>query len=194
MILFSENGAVCFILLPPASEGWGKVLFSVCQSTLMGGYPISGPAGYPISGLGRGVPHPRSGQGGYPIPGLDGGVPHPRSGWGEVTQPRSGQGGTPTQVWTGGYPNPGLDGGVPHPRSGWGVPHPRSGWGGTPWDRVPPDLEWGTPQTWDGVPPTWDGVPPQHGEHLLRLRGGRYASCVHAGGLSCLFYSHAESS
>ena len=37
-----------------------------------------------------------------------------------------------------------------------------------------------------GTPPPWlDGVPPHHSEHLLR--GGRYASCVHAGGLSCSF-------
>ena len=89
--------------LPPASEGWREVIFSVC-SHLRGG-------GYPISGLGRGVPHPRSRFWGYPIPG-------------------PGSGGTPSQVW-----------GVPHPRSGgtpsqvrggspsqvWGVPHPMSG-------------------------------------------------------------------
>ena len=27
--------------------------------------------------------------------------------------------------------------------------------------------------------------PPRNSKHLLRLRSGRYASCVHAGGLSC---------
>ena len=105
------------------------------------------------------------GEGGYPIPGLA-------------------RGGTLSHVWWGG---------VPHPRSG-GLPPSRPG--------VPPNLRWGTPQTWDGVPPqtwdgvtprTWDGVPPwtwdgvlppppQHSEHLIR--GGRYVSCVHAGGLS----------
>ena len=51
--------------------------------------------------------------------------------------------------------------------------------GGGTWS-TPPDLEWGTPQTWDGVPPqdlglgtppqtwdwvplTWDWVPPRPG-------------------------------
>ena len=71
-------------------------------------------------------------------------------------------GGTPLQVWMGGI--------------GWGTPYPRL-------DGVPP------PRL-DGVPlcPGLDGIPPpphqetdQHNEHLLR--GGRYASCVHAGGL-----------
>ena len=47
-------------------------------------------------------------------------------------------------------------------------------------------------QAWRGYPPCprLDGVTPlphqetdQQSEHLLR--GGRYASCVHAGGLSC---------
>ena len=97
-------------LLPPASEGWGKVIFSVC-------------------------PHL---QGGYPVPGLDGG--------------------TPSQVWTGGYPI--LLMGV-------------------------------TPIQDQDRGPRLDGVPPplpnhetdQQSKHLLRVR--RYASCVHAGGLSC---------
>ena len=53
-----------------------------------------------------------------------------------------------------------------------------------------PDLEWGTPpRPGTGYHPKceirWGTPPPtdQHSEHLLR--GGRYASCVHAGGLSC---------
>ena len=135
-------------LSPPASEGWGKVLFSVCQSILM--------VGYPISGLGRGVP----------ITGLAGGIPHPRSG----------QGCTPSQVWLGGYPIAGLAEGYPIPSLARRVPHemeylprPRMGYPtrsrmGTPLDL---DLGWGTPktcdrvQTWDGVPPwTWDGYTP----------------------------------
>ena len=92
-------------------------------------------------------------------------------------------------------------GGVPHPRSGRGVPPlpPWPGLDGVPpwtWDGVPPqpDLGWGTPPwTWDRVPPRpgmgypprpETGYPPDlgHSEHLLR--DGRYASCVHAGGLS----------
>ena len=114
------------------------------------------------------------GGGGYPVLGL-------------------GEGGTPSQVWwQGGYPIPGLVGGYPLPPDlRWGTPLDL-GWG-TPktWDGVPPqDLEWGTPQTWDLVPPLdlGLGTPPRPGtgyppEHLIR--GGRYASCVHAGGLSC---------
>ena len=121
--------------LPPASEGWRKVMFSLCPPFRGGGTPsqvwVGG--GYPISGLGRGVPHPRSRWGGgYPIPG-------------------SGRGGTPSQVYVGGVPPPDL---------GWGIP---------------PDLGPGTPPK-----------PDQHSEHLLR--GGRYASCVHAGGLSCFLF------
>ena len=97
--------------LPPASEKWGKVIFSVCVSVhtgrgvphpLMGGAPPSGPdGGTPILPHG-GVPHPSSW--GYPIPGLDGGVPWPGKG-------------------------------VPsHSDLGWGYPHPGQapGQGGTP--------------------------------------------------------------
>ena len=63
-------------LLPPASEGWGKVLFSVCQST-PGGVPMlrieflvslcvsvyTSMGGYPVSDPGRGVPGPGLGGG-----------------------------------------------------------------------------------------------------------------------------------
>ena len=121
--------------------------------------------------MGRGVPHLRSRWGG---------VPHPRSVWGGVT---------PSQVWLRG--TPARSRGYPRypPGPGMGYP-PGPGMG------YPPDLGWGTPQTLDGVPPRHGmgypprsemGYPPprtdQHSEHLLR--GGRYASCVHAGGLSC---------
>ena len=64
-------------LLPPASEGWGKVIFSVCSHLRGGG-------GYPIPGLWIGGDTPSQvGVGdtmsqvwveGYPIPGLGGGV------------------------------------------------------------------------------------------------------------------------
>ena len=138
--------------LPPASEGWGKVIFTArvhstregniytweCLSVdhCRGGVPHPRSGGYPISGLVaggtpsqvwlEGVPQPRSGLGGCPIPGLAREVPHPRSGRG-IPHPRSGQG-------------------VPHPRSGWGEPHPRSGWGGYP---IPGLAEGGTPfQVW----------------------------------------------
>ena len=57
--------------LPPASEGWGKVLFSVCLSVHMWG------RGYP-SQVWRGgeVPHPRSGRGGTPSLVWMGVLPH----------------------------------------------------------------------------------------------------------------------
>ena len=82
--------------LPPASEGWGKVIFSVCSHLQGGGYPISGLRGVPH--LRSGVPHLRS-EGGYPISGQ--GVPHLRSEggypisglrWGGGTLARSGGG------------------------------------------------------------------------------------------------------
>ena len=100
-------------LLPPASEGWGKVIFSVCPHLGgRGGYPIPGLGGGTLSQVcvwGGGVLHPRSGWG----------VPCPRSGWGG-TLSQVWVGGTLSKVWMGGYPIPGLCGGLPHPRSGWG--------------------------------------------------------------------------
>ena len=124
-------------------------------------------------------------------------------------------GGTPFQVWAGGYLIPGLDLGGVTPSCSWGVPPSRirtgvppvQDWMGYPlskigWVLLHPRL--------DGVPPPsktgW--VPPssktgwvpslsktgwgtslhqetdQQSEHLLR--GRRCASCVHAGGLSCI--------
>ena len=128
--------ALIIVLLPPASEGWGKVIFSVC-SHLPGG----------------GVPRPRSmgrcgtafqvwmvgGYLGYPpgqvwMVGVGGGTwgtPLARSGWGYPPPFRSG--------WWGGtqfIPQPGLDGiSSPPARSGWlggtcGTPPTnRTGWG-----------------------------------------------------------------
>ena len=86
------------------------------------------------------------------------------------------------------YPIPGADRGNPHPRSRGGYPpfrsDPRSEWWGGCTLGYPPA------QDWMGVPPpimTGWGTPPlgrqQHSKHLLR--GGRYASFVHTGGLSC---------
>ena len=69
----------------------------------------------------------------------------------------------------GGTPFPGP-GGYPLPRSRWGVGYP-----------LPSSRQGGYP-TWEGVPPA-GGTPHQHSVYLLR--GGRCASCVHAGGLSC---------
>ena len=160
--------------LPPASEGWGKVIFSVC-SDLWGGGVVPHPGldgggggftpsqvlggGYPIQvWMVEGLPHLRiSGLGEVPHPGLDGGgVPHLRSG------------GYPIQVWmVGGYPISGLGG--TRSRSGWwggtpsqvwGVPHPGLDGGGVPHFR----MVGGTPS--QGGTPAWSrwwGVPHPRG-------------------------------
>ena len=52
-VSFNQNICQDASFLPPASKGWGKVLFSVCQSTPGGGVPH--PMGYPPD-LGRGTP------------------------------------------------------------------------------------------------------------------------------------------
>ena len=100
----------------------------------------------------------------------------------------------------------GRGGGEPVQSSEWGVP-----WGVPSWDWMgvspvrtgreqpppPPHQDWmGEPpnRDWMGVPPIktgrLDGVPtppplPPSGDR--ELRGGRYVSIVHAGGLSCGF-------
>ena len=84
-----------------------------------------------------------------------------------------------------------VGGGVPHLRISVLVTggYPISGLarGGTPSQGYPPD------QVWMGYPPRagmgypldlGPGTPPQHSEEHL-ICGGWYASCVHAGGLSC---------
>ena len=226
--------------LPSASEGWGKVLFSVCLSvhTSTGGVPQPGldRGGYPgqvwMVGGGR-YPSQVWMVGGVPQSGLDGGG-YPSQVW---------VGGYPGQVWMVGVPRPGLDGGgypsqvwmvgVPRvppgqiwivggypgypPSQVWmvGVPQvtpslARSGWWGVPW----PGLDgggtlarsgwWGRypSQVWmvGGTlsnPPPQPGlvggvrvprVPPSRQSSMASTcyPGGRYASCVHAGGLSCL--------
>ena len=139
---------------------------------------------YPISSLDRGgTPSQVWTRGGGTPSQVQVGGTHPRSGWGD----------TPSQVWSGGYPIL-LMGGTPPFRPGMGgflgYPPSKIGWG-TPiqtWDGGTP----GTPphRRLDGVPPCPDlgqgGTPPpnQQNEHLLR--GRRCASCVHAGGLSCI--------
>ena len=76
------------------------------------------------------------------------------------------------------------------PFRGGGVPGLRSG-GGTPsqvWLRGVPSLRFGgVPHLRSGgYPISGPGYPPQTDHHSkLLLRGGQYASCVHAGGLSC---------
>ena len=90
---------------------------------------------------------------------------------------------TPHQTWLGGTPARGgtLPGSTPPL-----VPPPiRPGQGGT--------LPEGVPHLGSPIRPAWGatlpGVPHfgKQMEYLIRL--GRYASCVHAGGLSCLHHS-----
>ena len=78
-----------------------------------------------------------------------------------------------------GYSPSSLHPGVPHPFFTWGVSHQTFTGGGRP---HPQQLDWGTPPCCTG----WGTPLPemaQHSEYLLS--GGRYASHVHAGGLSC---------
>ena len=94
-----------------------------------------------------------------------------------------------------GYPPP-PGGGSGYPP--WGGPGPPWGGLGPPWGvRVPPGGVWVPPQgVW--VPPWGVRVPPGGGpgtppgggtqvgqQKEYSLHSGRYASCVHAGGLSC---------
>ena len=143
--------------------------------------------GDPIPGLDRGTSSQvlTGGALGYPHPRLDGVLPISRMGYPPVQTWDRGL--PPIQDWMGYLPVQTWDGGTlgyPHPKLDW-VPPSRPGTG------VPPSKTgWGTPvQTWDGgVAPhsKLDGIPPlpnQQSEHLLR--GGRCASCVHAGVLSC---------
>ena len=101
-------------------------------------------------------------MGGGTWPGLDGGGYLARSGWGGTwIGLDGGEGGVPGQVWMGGRGEggtwPGLDGG-----GGRGV------------------LAGG-----EGEAGTWPGGRGVPGQKECLLCSGRYASCVHAGGLSC---------
>ena len=85
---YCEHYQAQFHFLPPASEGWREVIFSLCVSVhtqggayLPGGYLLRSGWGVPtFPGLGGGYLPSR--WGGYLLSGLDGGVP--------------------TQVWMGG--------------------------------------------------------------------------------------------
>ena len=140
----------------------------MCQST-------------PRRGGGGGSVTLSQGRGGIPSQVWVGGVPHPRSGR---------VGGYPSQVPLRhgmGLPPPGPGMGYP---PGWGMPlRPGTGYPPRPGTGYPPGPGMGYPPgPGTGYPPGPEmGYPPptdQHSEHLLH--GGRYASCVHAGGLSCL--------
>ena len=150
-------------LLPPAyvvrREGNSFTLF-VCPH--LGGVPISHnalqhfPECHEAVG---GVPRPPLPQGGYLTGYPPGGVPGPPGGTWPGTPPR-GYPDPPGGTW------PGTPRGVRVPPGGGGVPdwvHTRGG------------------GTW--TPPGGGTQVGQHKEYSLH--GGRYASCVHAGGLSC---------
>ena len=113
------------IFLPPASEGWGKVIFSLCVSvhTSTGGGTPHPLTGVPPSGPDWGVP-PFFPTGVTPI--LSDGVPL-------IQVPDQGGG---TLTWEGGTPSRPGKGVPPWSRPGEGIPPP------------PPPI-----QTWEGVPP-----------------------------------------
>ena len=127
----------------------------------MGGYVSIGVClltrGDPIQVRTGGGWVPQAGQHGEGTPSLDRRVPHLWMG-GDI--PHLQLGGTPARLGQGGTPS--LDGG--YPGQAWGTLHPEMGY--------PPSVQgWG---------PLRIG---QQMEYLIR--SGRYASCVHAGGLSC---------
>ena len=150
----------------------GKVMFSVCPHWGGGG-------GYPYPIMLCNISQNAMGQlgGGYPA--------------------RSSRGGVPCQVQLGGGTLPGPGGGVPcQVQAGGGVPcQVQAGGvpcqvqpGGVPWPGgVPCQVQPGEGVPWPGGGGTQSG---QHREYLLH--GGRYASCVHAGGLSCWFKFEAK--
>ena len=170
----------------------GTVFTGVFLSTFRGG-------GYPHL-ADRGIP-PSQVQVGYPLPRSRQGVPLPRSRWG-YPLPRSRWWYTSFQGPGEGAPFPGPDGGVPLPRSRWGVPPSQVGQGVPLVSRMGyPHLDLGRgyplvlgrvssphPDLGRGYPTPIEvrskdgGKGGQHSVYLLR--GGRYASCVHAGGLS----------
>ena len=129
-----------------------------------------------------------------------GGVPLPRSRWGEYPIQLMGGGGTPSSWWgiliqlMGGTPSQVLVG-VPLPRSRQRN-YPNQLTGGYPgqlMEGYPIQPKGGYPIQLMGGTPPGKGVPPSRGtplpeQHSVCLRrGGRYVSCVHAGGLSCFY-------
>ena len=151
---------------------------------MMGGYVFTGVS---VQLSGRGWVPPSGRQGCYSIQLM--GVPNLANGggysivpnmgstpsfltWGTHILPDTGMSGYPPPNKKGwGYPPLGLDGGTPHPDIGWRSPPSCPGKG------IPDPLSW--PRTWMGG----DSQQEQQSEYLLR--GGWYASCVYAGGLSC---------
>ena len=148
---FRKNSNVFLnhIFLPPATEGWGKVIFSVCLSVHTGtggGTPVPGSfPGLWSQVLSRGYHSPRF----FPRSLILSQVSGPRSFLGE---------GYPRPFW--GYPRTG-------PRQGWGTPS--QDWGTPPW----PGLGYPLPQPGLEYPlPSQDwGPPPPPGQVTLRAVG-----------------------
>ena len=178
------------LILPPASEGWGKVIFSVFVSvhTSMGrgGTPSTDGGGYPLprSRWGGGLPQPVLDRGGTPSQ-VQVGVPPP---W---------EGGTPAWTWEGvpplsvdGVPpNPGLDGFLPPPPLGRGYPLPGPGKGYPPCQ-------------WMGYPPIqdWMGSSPPPPPPTVRRQSSIASTCYGADGMPLAFmqedflvYQHSRS-
>ena len=186
---------VRLLLLPPAYvvRREGTVFTGVCLST-GGGYRSPGtPPG------GVRVPPPRGG--GYRSPGTPPG--------GVLKSGYPPWGGYPGQVPPGGYRSPGTPRGgtrvrYPPPPGGYRSPGTPPGGTQVRYPPPPPPGGYRSPGTppggvpKSGYPPPGGyrspGTPP--GGYLTRvgqqkeysLHGGRYASCVHAGGLSCSFF------
>ena len=151
------------------------------------GVRVPPPGGLPDWVPPRGVPDR--------VPRPPGGVPGPPRGVPGQVPP----GGVWVRVPPGGYPVRYPPGGLGTPLGGYLDPDPPGGTRlGTPpggcVPRPPPGGTW--PGPWGGTrtPPGGRGVPVpprggtqlgQHREYLLH--SGRYASCVHAGGLSCSY-------
>ena len=72
----------------------------------------------------------------------------------------------------------------PHPKDdgGGGTPFPGPGWGG--WRGTRPPIQVRSQDEGGGLG-TGGGYPLLEQHSVYLLRGGRYASCVHAGGFSC---------
>ena len=114
-----------------------------------------------------------------------GGTPSPSPSHNASTGPMSFPRGTPSpshntstgpMSFLGGTPVTGLSNWFP-PIMGWGNSLPRSGTRGG----YPGQVRVGVPR---GTPLSWDGLSSHPSPEYL-IRCGRYASCVHAGGLSC---------
>ena len=101
--------------------------------------------------------------------------------------PRSRWGGTRSQVHGEGVPGPGQGVGGSQVQVGGGTQS--QVWGGYPVSVKGKifDTRFGLIHVQTGKKIFCRGIPPppRNSKDLLWLRGGRYASCVHAGGLSC---------